>query len=95
MGTHRAHEKSRAMNKLCRELAKEIMGDISESDLAGLPYLGDCLKETFKLHPPGQLLRLHWTVETCQVKGYTIPKTAQLWSTCGPLPVTLRFETIY
>ncbi|XP_057950576.1 (S)-N-methylcoclaurine 3'-hydroxylase isozyme 1-like [Malania oleifera] len=68
-----------SMQKLCKELANEIGGDIvRDSHLPNLPYLQACLKETMRLHPVVPLILPHQALETCEVMGYNVPKDSQV-----------------
>ncbi|WCJ36604.1 cytochrome P450 family 76 subfamily C polypeptide 2 [Euphorbia peplus] len=68
-----------AMEKLEQELEIEVIGEtIDESQVAHLPYLNACVKETLRLHPPAPFLLPHRAPEACEIMDYTIPKHAQL-----------------
>ncbi|XP_059655805.1 probable (S)-N-methylcoclaurine 3'-hydroxylase isozyme 2 [Cornus florida] len=68
-----------SMKKVCEELTREInQHSLKESDLAQLPYLEACVKETLRLHPPAPLLLPHRAPDSCKVMNYTIPKNSQV-----------------
>ncbi|KAK9082888.1 hypothetical protein Scep_029359 [Stephania cephalantha] len=67
--------------KKVQEEVNTVVGmnrEVRESDLASLPYLHACMKETLRLHPPVTFLLPHRATETCQVMNYTVPKGCQL-----------------
>ncbi|GJR95068.1 cytochrome P450 76AD1-like protein [Tanacetum coccineum] len=69
------------MSKAQSEL-KELMGNqdgpIHESYISRLPYLHAVIKETLRLHPPVTFLVPHKTISDVKVRGYMIPKDAQV-----------------
>ncbi|KAJ9546259.1 hypothetical protein OSB04_025966 [Centaurea solstitialis] len=68
-----------AMQKAKDEIMKNIDGNVvKDSDLAHLPFLEACFKETLRLHPVAPLLLPHKATQTCEVMGYTIPKDSQI-----------------
>ncbi|XP_031286838.1 probable (S)-N-methylcoclaurine 3'-hydroxylase isozyme 2 [Pistacia vera] len=68
------------MNKIREELAQGVSEDfVTEENLANLPYLYACVKETLRLHPPAPLLLPHRAIEDCEVMKYTIPKDSQVF----------------
>ncbi|KAL5552130.1 hypothetical protein UlMin_002306 [Ulmus minor] len=69
----------KSMKMVHEELAREIKQQVvKEFDLPKLTYLDACVKEIWRLHPPGPLLLPHRAAETCQVMNYTIPKDTQV-----------------
>ncbi|XP_009612631.1 cytochrome P450 77A1 [Nicotiana tomentosiformis] len=64
------------------KLYKEIVdcvgkhGDISESDVEKMPYLGAIVKETFRRHPPSHFVLSHSVTNDTQLGGYNIPSDA-------------------
>ncbi|XP_059639223.1 (S)-N-methylcoclaurine 3'-hydroxylase isozyme 1-like [Cornus florida] len=68
-----------SMKKVCEELTREInQHSLKESDLAQLPYLQACVKETLRLHPPAPLLLPHRAPDSCKLMNYTVPKDSQI-----------------
>ena len=67
------------MQKAKDEVMKQIDGNVvKESDLVRLPFLEACFKETIRLHPPGPLLIPRKATQTCEIRGYTVPKDCQI-----------------
>ncbi|PWA63224.1 cytochrome P450 [Artemisia annua] len=69
------------MSKAQSEL-KELMGNqdgpVDESNISRLPYLQAVVKETLRLHPPVTFLVPHRAISDVKVRGYMIPKDAQV-----------------
>ncbi|GKB29483.1 geraniol 8-hydroxylase-like protein [Tanacetum coccineum] len=69
------------MSKAQSEL-KELMGNqdgpIDESNISRLPYLQAVIKETLRLHPAVTFLVPHRAISDINVRGYMIPKDAQI-----------------
>ncbi|KAL0428978.1 UNVERIFIED_CONTAM: cytochrome [Sesamum radiatum] len=68
------------MSKARNEL-RDVVGqkeEIQESDISRLPYLRAVVKETFRLHPAAPLLVPHKAEEDVEIKGYIVPKNAQV-----------------
>lgn len=68
------------MSKAKKELEQTIgLGNpIEESDIARLPYLQAVIKESLRLHPPAPLLLPRKSRVDVEIRGYTIPKGAQV-----------------
>ncbi|XP_027151849.1 probable (S)-N-methylcoclaurine 3'-hydroxylase isozyme 2 [Coffea eugenioides] len=64
-----------AFSKVRDEITITIGGTdlLSESQLAKLPYLQSCIKETLRLHPPSPLLEPHCALQSCKVMNYDVP----------------------
>ncbi|KAH6817839.1 hypothetical protein C2S51_001442 [Perilla frutescens var. frutescens] len=60
-----------------RDFIKEN-GQIEESDIPRLPYLQAVVKETFRLHPAAPFLVPHKVDSDVEIKGYIVPKNAQI-----------------
>ncbi|BDA42788.1 Cytochrome P450 3A24 [Coccomyxa sp. Obi] len=61
------------------KLVKEVdsigrQASIGPAELAEMPYLDACLKESMRLYPPGHITPREPLTEDFTVKGYTIPK---------------------
>ncbi|XP_041021375.1 cytochrome P450 76T24-like [Juglans microcarpa x Juglans regia] len=64
-----------------REELEEVIGKdglVQESDISKLPYLLATVKETFRLHPPAPLLLPHKAEVDVEMRGFTVPKNAQI-----------------
>ncbi|XP_027363028.1 geraniol 8-hydroxylase-like [Abrus precatorius] len=76
------------MLKAKRELQQTIGSGIpiEESDISKLPYLQAIIKETLRLHPPVPFLLPRKADRDVEIRGYTIPKDAQVlvnvWTIC-------------
>ncbi|XP_024993052.1 geraniol 8-hydroxylase-like [Cynara cardunculus var. scolymus] len=63
------------------ELVKLMQHDnrnIEERDIIQLPYLRSIIKETFRLHPPAPFLVPHEAIHDVEVRGFVVPKNAQI-----------------
>ncbi|GAB2240842.1 hypothetical protein Droror1_Dr00021360 [Drosera rotundifolia] len=69
-----------SMKALKDELTKAANGKemIEETDFPQLEYLRMVLKESFRLHPPLQLL-LRETIQDCKIMGYEIPANTSVF----------------
>lgn len=100
-----------AMTELIRNPAKmakaqaeldEILGKddafVQESAIARLPYMQAIVKETLRLHPPGPFLIPHKANADVDLRGYVVPRNAQLlvnvWA-MGRDPATWRNPTAF
>ncbi|KAM7507026.1 hypothetical protein LguiA_017479 [Lonicera macranthoides] len=60
---------------------KEVIGKgkvLQEVDVTSLPYLGYIVKETLRMHPPGPFLIPRKIETDVEVRGYIVPKGAQV-----------------
>lgn len=64
---------SRLYNQMCNVVGNK---PVEEKDLPHLPYLQAFIKETLRLHPPGNFLLPHSVSKLCKVGGYDIPPNA-------------------
>ncbi|KAB1221265.1 Cytochrome P450 76A2 [Morella rubra] len=51
---------------------------LEEKDFENLPYLIAVVKETLRLHPPLPVLVPHVSMDSCNMRGYYIPKDTQI-----------------
>ncbi|KAB1221264.1 Cytochrome P450 76A2 [Morella rubra] len=51
---------------------------LEEKDFENLPYLIAVVKETLRLHPPLPVLVPHVSMDSCNMRGYYIPKDTQV-----------------
>nr|ARA71421.1 flavonoid 2-hydroxylase [Microcos paniculata] len=61
--------------KIAQQEIDQVVGKgrlVEESDSPHLHYIQAIIKETFRLHPPVPMINRK-SIQTCQVKGYTIP----------------------
>ncbi|KAJ0444430.1 putative geraniol 8-hydroxylase [Helianthus annuus] len=69
------------MLKARAEIKKVIGNDdrtFEESDISRVPYLRAVIKETLRLHPPVTFLVPHKAITDVEIKGYMVPKDAQI-----------------
>ncbi|KAL4562781.1 hypothetical protein LXL04_026811 [Taraxacum kok-saghyz] len=52
--------------------------NIEEKHIPQLPYLQAVIKETLRLHPPAPFLVPHQAIDNIEVKGFMVPKNAQI-----------------
>ncbi|CAI0429957.1 unnamed protein product [Linum tenue] len=62
---------AKAREEIDKQVGQERL--LEESDIAGLPYLGNIISETFRLYPASPLLVPHFASEDCVVGGYLVP----------------------
>nr|XP_043615354.1 cytochrome P450 76T24-like [Erigeron canadensis] len=63
------------------EITKLMQGSnklIQEEDMSQLPYLQAITKETLRLYPPAPFLVPHEAIHDVEVKGFVVPKNAQI-----------------
>lgn len=68
--------------KNAKEELNNVVGrnkNVEKSHISRLPYLGAILKETLRLNPVGPLLASRCPSSSCNVRGYVIPKGAQVF----------------
>ncbi|KAD5316959.1 hypothetical protein E3N88_16905 [Mikania micrantha] len=69
------------MNMARLELIKHMQNNetiVGERDISRLPYLHAVIKETLRLHPPAPFLIPHQAIHDVEVKGFVVPKDAQI-----------------
>ncbi|KAK6246566.1 Cytochrome P450 - like 10 [Theobroma cacao] len=67
--------------KIAQEEIDQVVGKsklVEESDNPRLLYIHAIIKETFRLHPPIPMINRK-SVQSCQIKGYTIPADSLLF----------------
>ncbi|KAL2519813.1 Flavonoid 3'-monooxygenase [Forsythia ovata] len=73
---HEIFRKPHIIEKATEELDRVIGRErwVEENDLSKLPYRESIINETLRLHPLGTLLAPHFSVEDCNVSGYSVSK---------------------
>lgn len=73
--------KPHLMKKLQEEVRRNVPAGqemVTEDNLPGMTYLKAVIKETLRLHPPVPLLLPHYSLDACEVAGYTIPANTRV-----------------
>ncbi|KAL4562780.1 hypothetical protein LXL04_026810 [Taraxacum kok-saghyz] len=63
------------------EIFKDMQNNtehIEEKHIPQFPYLQAVIKETLRLHPPAPFLVPHQAIDNVEVKGFMVPKNAQI-----------------
>ncbi|CAL4982680.1 unnamed protein product [Urochloa decumbens] len=74
-------QKPHLMKKLQEEVRKNVpVGQemVTEDHLPNMTYLKAVIKETLRLHPPVPLMIPHFSLDACDVDGYTIPPNTRV-----------------
>uniref|UniRef100_A0A7N2R9P1 Cytochrome P450 76AD1-like protein n=1 Tax=Quercus lobata TaxID=97700 RepID=A0A7N2R9P1_QUELO len=64
-----------------RDELKEVLGKnrlVQEVDISKFPFLQAIVKETLRLHPPGPFLVPHKAETNVEMRGFIVPKNAQI-----------------
>ncbi|OEL13078.1 indole-2-monooxygenase [Dichanthelium oligosanthes] len=73
--------KPQLMKKLQDEVRKNVPAGqemVTEDNLANMTYLKAVIKETLRLHPPVPLMIPHFSLDACDIDGYTIPANTRV-----------------